>query len=81
MRNYSKLIPRFALFRYRKKPTRSGAFHKAGFTCRKHKGSTNNFVRTPFHALCLQGICRAVLPIRIYDSQNAKIFFRMPLRS
>ena len=33
-----------------------GAFHKAGFTCRKNKRSTDSFVRTPFHTPCAQGI-------------------------
>ena len=39
-----------------KKGVRRGAFHKAGLTYRKNKRSTDNFVRTPFHTPCLQGI-------------------------
>ena len=34
------------------KSTARGAFHNAGFTYRKSKGSTSNCVRTPFHTSC-----------------------------
>ena len=56
-----------------KKTPESGGFHKAGFTCRKIKRSTGNFVRTPFHTPATQGIVCYTFQV------NCRMVMRLPL--